>query len=125
MKTGDRVKNLQSDLNILYKQYDIRYNRIAQYIESLSLQPGLELIEYPRGFRYEISDFICKTNILRITSDMIEKEKEIVNAVEAYVKLECYEEYKNNNLEKIFKKANEDEDTRLDILDIIDKFIFE
>jgi len=125
MKTGDRVKNLQSDLNILYNQYDIRYNRIVQYIESLSLQPGLELLEYPRGSRYEISDFICKTNILRITSDIIEKEKEIINAVEAYVKLECYEAYQNNNLEKIFKKAKEDEDTRLDILEIMDKFIFE
>lgn len=125
MKTGDRVKNLQSDLNILYNQYDIRYNRIAQYIESLNLQPGLELLEYPRGSRYEISDFICKTNILRITSDIIEKEKEIINAVEAYVKLECYEAYQNNNLEKIFKKAKEDEDTRLNILEIIDKFIFE
>ena len=125
MKTGDRVKNLQSDLNILYNQYDIRYNRIVQYIESLSLQPGLELLEYPRGSRYEISDFICKTNILRITSDIIEKEKEIINAVEAYVKLECYEAYQNNNLEKIFKKAKEDEDTRLDILEILDKFIFE
>ncbi|WP_192927349.1 hypothetical protein [Clostridium beijerinckii] len=125
MKTSDRINNIQSDLNVLYREYDIRDKRISEYIKSLGLEPRLKLLEYPRGFRYEISDFICKTNILRISGSIFDKEKELINAVEAYLKIYCYESYLRNNLEDAFKKAREDDVYRLEMLEIIDRFIFE
>lgn len=125
MKTGDRVKNLQNELNILYKQYDIRDKRIVEYIESLGLEPHKNLMKYPQDCRYDISDFIDKTNIFQIRRDMIDKQELLVNAVEAYLKLECYESYKKNKLEKVFRKAREDEDSMIDLLILIEKFICE
>lgn len=125
MKTAERINNMQSDLKILYGEYDIRDKRINEYIESLGLEPGLKLLEYPRGPRYKISDFICKTNILTISGDIIDKEKQLINAVEAYLKLECYESYLKNNLEEAFKKSREDDNYRLGVLEIIERFIFE
>ncbi|NOW85509.1 hypothetical protein B0H39_003390 [Clostridium beijerinckii] len=125
MKTGDRVNELKDDLQVLYNQYDVRDKRINEYIESLGLEPGLKLLEYPKGPRYHISDFICKTDIIRISGDIYVKEKQLVNAVEAYLKLECYESYLKNNLEKAFEKAREDDDYRSGMLEIIERFIFE
>lgn len=125
MKTTDRINNIQSVLKVLYQEYYIRDKRINEYIKSLGLEPGLKLLEYPRGPRYEISDFISKTDILRISGDIIDKEKQLINAVEAYLKIYCYESYLKNNLEKAFKKAREDDYYRLGVLEIIERFIFE
>lgn len=125
MKTAERVKGLQEDLKALYNQYDVRDKRINKYIESIGLEPGLRLLEYPRGSRYYISDFICKTDILRISSEIDINEKKLLKAVEAYLKLQCHEAYLRNNLEEAFVKAEEDEEFRIRMLKIIDKFIFE
>lgn len=125
MKTADRINNIQSDLKVLYQEYDIRDKRINENIKSLGLEPGLRLLEYPRGPRYEISDFISKTDILRISGDIIVKEKQLINAVEAYLKIYCYESYLKNNLEKAFNKSREDDCYRSEMLEIIDRFIFE
>ncbi|MDR3593566.1 hypothetical protein [Clostridium sp.] len=125
MKTAERINSIKNDLNILNNQYDVRDKRINEYIESLGLEPGLKLMEYPKGPRYHISDFICKTDIIRISGEIYVKEKQLLNAVEAYLKLECYESYLKNNLEKSFAKAREDDDYRLGMLEIIERFIFE
>ncbi|WP_297430348.1 hypothetical protein [Clostridium sp.] len=55
--------------------------------------------------------------------DILHKEKELVNAVEMYLKLECYESYKNNNLERVFEKARNDEEIKSKVLHSINKFI--
>ncbi|MZK53868.1 hypothetical protein GT715_26825 [Clostridium beijerinckii] len=60
-----------------------------------------------------------------MSGDIYEKEKQLINAVEACLKLECYESYLRNNLEKAFQRAREDDNYRLGVLEIIDKFIFE
>ncbi len=112
-------------MQVLYDQYDVRDKRINEYIEALGLEPGLTLFDYPKGPRYHISDFIYKTNIIKISGDIYEKEKQLINVVEACLKLECYESYLRNNLEKAFQRAREDDNYRLGVLEIIDKFIFE
>lgn len=124
MKTLDRINLLHDDLNALYAQYDVRNKKINEYIESLGLEPGLKLLEYPRGPRYDISDFICKTNIIKISGDIREKEIELINAVEVYLKLEHYQSYIKNDLEPAFKQAREDDDFRYGFLDIIERIIF-
>lgn len=124
MKTLERISDIYSDLNTLYSEYDIRNSKINKYIESLGLKPGLQLLDYPRGPRYDISDFICKTDILRISGDIVEKERQLINAVEVYLKLECYESYIKNDLERAFEKAREDDEYRAGMIEIIDKFIF-
>lgn len=125
MKTADRINNIQGDLKVLYQEYDIRDKRINNHVKSLGLEPELRLLEYPRGPRYEISDFVSKTNILRISRDIMDKEKQLINAVEAYLKIYCYESYLKNKLEEAFKKAREDDCYRSEMLEIIDRFIFE
>ncbi len=118
------IDELHDDLEILYAQYDIRYNKIQEYVKSLGLEPELGILDYPKGPRYCISDFICKTNIMRISGDIIEKQLQLINAVEAYLKLECFESYVEDNLETVFKKAREDDDCRYQVLNFIEKFIF-
>lgn len=53
------------------------------------------------------------------------EEKQIINAVEEYLKLTCHEFYKNKNLGDVFKKARDDDKLKLEMLKIINKFIFE
>ncbi|MZK51888.1 hypothetical protein GT715_09235 [Clostridium beijerinckii] len=60
-----------------------------------------------------------------MSGSIFDKEKELINAVEAYLKIYCYESYLRNNLEDAFKKAREDDVYRLEMLEIIDRFIFE
>lgn len=58
MKILDRIHELHDDLNALYAQYDVRDNKIKEYVRSLGLEPKLRLLDYPRGSRYDISNFI-------------------------------------------------------------------
>lgn len=63
--------------------------------------------------------------ITEINHKKLAKEKELVDAVEKFLKTECYESYKNNNLKEAFKQAKSDKVIRLEILNIIDDFLFE
>lgn len=47
----------------------------------------------------------------------------LINAVDMYLKLNFYELYCKNNLEDIFKKAQEDKGLELKMFNIISKFI--
>jgi hypothetical protein len=50
-------------------------------------------------------------------------EKNLINAVDKYLKLNYCELYNENDLEVIFKKAREDKDMRLKVFNAIEKFI--
>lgn len=56
--------------------------------------------------------------------DIICKEKELVNAVETFLKAECYEVYINNNLREVFEKARNDEDIKSKVLDSFSNFLY-
>jgi len=60
-----------------------------------------------------------------INNRKLSKEKELVDAVKNFLKTECYELYEKNNLKEAFKQAESDETVRLEILNIIDGFLFE
>jgi hypothetical protein len=79
--------------------------------------------DFLKEIKYEISSQVDKCDALRSISDIFCKEKELVNAVETYLKLECYESYKNNNLEEVFKKAIYDEEIKSKVLYSISRFI--
>ncbi len=123
MRIEDRTKNLQSNLKILCGEND-NSDKAEKCIKSLGFEEGLKLIKYPRRTKYEISDSISKVNTLRISDDIIYKEKQFINAVQAYLKLEYCESYKKNNLEEAFLRAKTDKNTRAEIIEIIDRFIF-
>lgn len=125
MRTEDRSKNLKTNLKILYGENDNGDKASEEYTKSLGFEAELKLYKYLRRTRYEIPDSICKTNILRINGDIIDKEKQLINAVQAYLKLEYCESYQKNNLEEAFIRAKTDENTRAEIIEIIDRFIFE
>lgn len=52
-------------------------------------------------------------------------ELQLINAVEEYLKLTCYESYIGNDLETVFKQARKNGDYRFKMLNIIEKFILE
>lgn len=52
-------------------------------------------------------------------------ELQLINAVEQYLKLTCYESYIGNDLETVFKHARKNGDYRFKMLNIIEKFILE
>ncbi|APF21959.1 hypothetical protein [Clostridium butyricum] len=52
-------------------------------------------------------------------------ELQLINAVEQYLKLTCYESYIGNDLETVFKYARKNGDYRFKMLNIIEKFILE
>lgn len=52
-------------------------------------------------------------------------EAELMNAVESYLKTECYESYEKNNLKEAFERAKHDDLVKLGIMNIIDEFLFE
>ena len=79
--------------------------------------------EYLNESKYKVSDSVVKSDILRLGNDIICKEKELINAIETYLKLECHELYKKNNLEEIFKKARCDENIKLKVFNTISNFI--
>lgn len=124
MKTLDKIEELFQDLKVLYHENLIRYKRINEYIESLGLEPGHGLLEYPKGPRYHISDFMCKINYMQILGDMRETEINLINEAEKYLRVECYVSYIINNLEEKFERARQDDNYRLEALEIIKRILF-
>ena len=61
----------------------------------------------------------------KINCKKIYKDIELMHAVESYLKTECYESYEKNNLKKAFEIAKHDDSIRLEIINIIDEFLFE
>lgn len=53
------------------------------------------------------------------------KELDLMNAVESYLKTECYESYEKNNLKEAFERAKQDNSVRVEIMNIIDEFLFD
>lgn len=124
MEIKDRIKNLNTEVIDLNSDYWKLDKKVTEYILSIGCDPNKRFMEYEKEDRFKISAYLEEIGILRIDSEVWSKEKELINAVEAYLKLECYESYQRNKLEEVFKKTREDEETRLKILKIIAKFIF-
>lgn len=71
----------------------------------------------------KISSYFVENGINGLGLESKASEKDLVNVVDRYLRLNYLELYNKNNLEIIFKKAREDEDIELKIFNAISKFI--
>jgi len=72
---------------------------------------------------FKISSYLEKNGLMGIDLESKPSEKDLINVVDKYLRLNYCELYNKNNLEVIFKKAREDEDVKLKVFNAISKFI--
>lgn len=71
----------------------------------------------------KISSYFVENGINGLDLESKASEKDLVNVVDRYLRLNYLELYNKNNLEVIFKKAREDEEVELKVFNAISKFI--
>lgn len=57
--------------------------------------------------------------------ELKEKENQLIDALEVYLKVECYDSYIDNNIKNILEKARENDLYRSGVINIIKQFISE
>ena len=72
-----------------------------------------------------INSLYCNLKISDNKYEIREKENQLIDALEAYLKEECYESYIENNLKNTLIKARENDLYRSEMINIIKQFIFE